>query len=86
MAEALRNLGPKSRAWLAAIGVHTVDDLRQTGLYSCWDLLRQHGYPVTLNMLYALAGALADTDWRQLPPSLKQELQDHARRRRQPHD
>lgn len=79
----LRNLGPVSRGWLAAIGIHTLQDLQQTGVESTWLLLRQHGYRVSLNLLYALAGAVDDCDWRQLSPSRKQQLQELAHRHRQ---
>lgn len=78
----MRNLGPVSRAWLAAIGIHTLQDLQQTGPETAWLLLRQHGYRVSLNLLYAMAGALDDCDWRQLPPQRKQQLQELARRHR----
>lgn len=82
MAERLLNMGPRSSAWLDAVGVRTLEDLQQLGVHECWLLLRRHGYPVTLNMLYALAGAQLGCNWRQLPPDVKQDLQNFARQHR----
>lgn len=78
----LSNLGPVSRGWLAAIGIHNRQDLEQAGIESSWLLLRQHGYRVSLNLLYALAGALDDCDWRRLPPERREKLQDFMRSQR----
>ena len=50
----MRNLGPKSRAWLAPLGIETVAQLRHADPY------------VSLNLLYALIGAVEDRDWREV--------------------
>lgn len=71
---ALKNLGPKSAAWLRAIGVHTLADLDRLGPLPCFARLRAEGYPATLNLVYAMEGALRGLDWRALPPQRREEL------------
>jgi DNA-3-methyladenine glycosylase I len=74
----LRNLGPASEKWLNAIGVRTRDDLEQLGAVTLYKLLKDHGYNATLNMVYAIEGALRGIDWRQLPAPLKAQLKTAA--------
>ena len=71
---ALRNLGGKSEQWLNDIGVFTRDDLQRIGSVEVFRLLKQRGHPVSLNLVWAIEGALADTDWRELPEDLKASL------------
>ncbi|HEX5636461.1 MAG TPA: TfoX/Sxy family protein [Gammaproteobacteria bacterium] len=70
----LKNLGPKSTQWLNAIGVYTLDDLREMGAIDCCRILKAQGYPVSLNLAYAIEGALRDLHWTKLPESVKQQL------------
>ena len=60
----LRNLGPKSEEMLAAIRIRTPDDLARQGALAAFVALKQAGLPASLNMLWALEGALSDRDWR----------------------
>lgn len=71
----MRNIGPTSSRWLAAVGIHTLDDLRKVGVVNAYNLVRAQGYNATLNLLWALQGALTDTPWNALPESVKQDLQ-----------
>ena len=78
----MRNLGPKSRAWLSEIGVRSVEDLREIGAVEAYARLKfRFGRAITRNMLHAMAAALADIDWRRLSPEHKAELGDAAARR-----
>ena len=70
----LNNLGPVSAGWLNAIGVHTLADLAGLGAIEAYRILKGHGYPVTLNLVYAIEGALRGRDWRDLPAARKREL------------
>jgi DNA transformation protein and related proteins len=71
----MRNLGPKSRAWLAEVGIEDEVTLRELGAVEAYARLRfRFGSMITRNMLFGLAAALADIDWRQLSPSHKAEL------------
>ena len=62
----LRNLGPKSEEMLAAIHVRTPDELAARGAIAAFIALKQAGHPASLNMLWALEGALSDRDWREV--------------------
>jgi DNA transformation protein len=60
----LRNLGPKSDAMLAAIGIETIEDLRNRGSVDAYAALVEAGRDVSLNLLWAMEGALTNRDWR----------------------
>jgi DNA transformation protein len=64
----LRNLGPRSEAMLATVGIHSVEELRRRGAARAYVELKRAGAVATLNMLWALAGALEPwpegTHWR----------------------
>jgi DNA transformation protein len=65
---ALRNLGPASAAWLEAAGIHTADQLRRLGALEAFRRVAFHrGGDVSLNLLYALEGALRDVRWDRIP-------------------
>ena len=71
----MKNLGPKSREWLASIGIHTLDDVAKIGVVETYRRVKA-AYPekVTLNMLWGLQAALLDIPWNELPPDIKEEL------------
>ncbi|GAB5558469.1 MAG: hypothetical protein SynsKO_01160 [Synoicihabitans sp.] len=71
----LRNLGPKSAEMLADIGVTNREELATIGAIAACVKLREKGHRVSLNMAYAIEGALMDADWRALPPEFRQDLQ-----------
>jgi len=83
--EHLPNVGPKSRAWLAAIGIDTIDDLRRIGPVPAYAALKRSYGGVSLNLLYALVGAVDGMHWlevkRQRRLELLLQLEDHARDR-----
>ena len=54
----LRNLGMKSERMLAEIGVRTADELRRRGAVRAYAELKRVGAASSLNVLWALAGAL----------------------------
>ena len=63
--EALAGLGPKSRAMLAAAGIHTTDQLRALGSVRAYAQVRATpGNHASLNLLWALEGALTGLHWR----------------------
>jgi DNA transformation protein len=71
----LRNIGPQSARSLEAVGVHTAEQLFDIGVVDAY-LRVKAAYPerVSLNMLFALQGALMDLPWYQLPPEVKESL------------
>ena len=70
----IRNVGPKSAAWLRQIGVRTTEDLNRVGPVEAFLKVKRAGFRPSLNLLYAMAGALADCHWADLPEARKQEL------------
>ena len=72
----LRNLGPASAEWLAAVGITTKTELEDAGAVLAFKLV-QHRFPGTsLNLLWALHGALTDRHWAALPNAEKEKLRD----------
>ena len=70
----IRNVGPKSAAWLRQVGVRTTEDLARIGPVETFLKVKRAGFRPSLNLLYSMAGALADCHWADLPEEQKQEL------------
>jgi hypothetical protein len=70
----IRNVGPKSAAWLRQVGVRTTEDLARIGPVEAFLKVKRAGFRPSLNLLYSMAGALADCHWADLPEGQKQEL------------
>lgn len=60
----LRGLGPGSRAMLAQAGIETVAELRRLGAVRAYARVRDSGAAASLNLLWALEGALTDLPWQ----------------------
>lgn len=72
----MRNLGPKTKSQLTEIGISDPDEIRSLGAVKVYQRLRfAFGQTISLNMLYALEGAITDVDWRAISPERKDELQ-----------
>lgn len=67
-------LGPRSTAWLAAVGIRDRRDLERIGALDAYKLVKAHGYNASLNLLWALQAALLDIHWTQLPAGVKRAL------------
>lgn len=69
----LRNLGPRAERWLADAGIHSTEELRRRGALEAYLAVRRAGGTESLNMLWALAGALEPwpegRDWREVAAS-----------------
>lgn len=75
----LRNLGPKSVEWLAAIGIHTAEDLIEVGYAAAYQELIATGTARPHRMLlYALAGAVMDRDCMGFTRDEKREIEEMA--------
>lgn len=70
----LRNIGPKSAAWLRQVGLRTGEDLAAVGSVEAFMRVKRAGFRPSLNLLYALEGALLDCHWQQLPEHRRSEL------------
>lgn len=77
--EKLRNLGPKSAHWLEQAGIRTCGDLKQTGAVAAYLMVKQQQPRCSLNLLYALQGALTGVHWNQLTEKTRQQLRAEAR-------
>ena len=74
----LRNIGPKSAAWLRQVGLRTREDLEAAGPVDAFMRVRRAGFKPSLNMLYALEGALQDCHWQEVPEARRAELVEAA--------
>lgn len=70
----LRNIGPKSAAWLRQVGLHTAQDLHEAGALEAFMRVKRAGFKPSLNLLYALEGALLDCHWQEVPSERRSEL------------
>lgn len=87
--EELVNLGPKSAAWLNAVGVYTRADIECLGPAAVYQRVKDHGHKPSLNLLYALAGVVMNVRWNQLPDEVRSrlllELDAHADQKKRGH-
>ncbi len=60
----LQNLGPKSQAMLAAAGITTLEQLHKVGSVRAYVLVKATGANASLNLLWALEGALTGLPWQ----------------------
>ncbi len=72
--ERIQNLGPRSRSWLAEVGIATLSDLRECGSIEAFLRIRTKQPRVSLNLLWSLEAAIQGLDWRGLPNTDKDRL------------
>ena len=70
----MRNIGPKSAAWLRQVGLRSLDDLAAVGTVEAFMRVKRAGFKPGLNLLYAIEGALLDCHWQEVPEERRQEL------------
>ena len=70
----LRNIGPKSAAWLRQTGVRTQEDLEAVGSLAAFVRVKRAGFKPSLNLLYALEGAILGCHWQEIPEERRSEL------------
>lgn len=70
----MRNVGPKSAAWLRQVGLHTREDLETAGAVEAYMRVRRAGFKPSMNLLYALEGALQDCHWQEVPMPRREQL------------
>ena len=77
-------LGPKSQAMLERAGIDSPDDLRALGAVKAYLLVKRNEPGVSLNLLWALEGAITERRWQDVArdqrTSLLLALEDEARR------
>lgn len=62
----LPNLGPASNRMLAAAGIDTAAELRRLGAVVAYLAVARAGCKPSLNLLWALQGALTGQDWKRV--------------------
>lgn len=70
----MRNIGPKSAAWLRQVGLRTPEDVAAVGSVEAFMRVKRAGFKPTLNLLYAIEGALLDCHWQEVPDERRNEL------------
>jgi hypothetical protein len=72
----IRNIGPKSAAWLRQVGIRTDEDVKRFGALESFIKVKKAGFKAGLNLLYALAGAEDDCHWQEIGDARKHALLD----------
>lgn len=62
----LPNLGPKSQQMLAQAGIHTLEQLRELGAVRAYVQVKCSGARSSLNLLWAMEGALSGRHWQEV--------------------
>ena len=70
----IKNIGPKSMAWLRQTGVRTQEDLESVGSLAAYVRIKRAGFKPSLNLLYALEGAILGCHWQSIPDARRSEL------------
>lgn len=60
----LPNLGPKSKRMLEQAGIHSMKELRQLGAVRAYVRVKGSSSTASLNLLWALEGALSEHHWQ----------------------
>lgn len=72
----MRNIGPASAHWLSEVGIDSVEDLERVGVVEAYRRIKElQPDKVSLNLLWAMQGALMDLHWTDVPDEIKQDLQ-----------
>ncbi|MFP5348353.1 MAG: TfoX/Sxy family DNA transformation protein [Gammaproteobacteria bacterium] len=62
----MRNLGPRSRGMLANAGIVSDAQLKAMGAVAAFIAVKRAGGKPSLNLLWALEGALTNRDWKEV--------------------
>ncbi len=62
----LRNVGPASQRLLRAAGIASEAQLRALGALAAYAQVQRARQSPSLNLLWALEGALSDRDWKEV--------------------
>lgn len=60
----MRNLGKASSEMLTSSGITSEDQLRELGAVAAFIAVKRAGCSPSLNLLWAIEGALTDRDWQ----------------------
>ena len=71
-------VGPKAAAWLRQVGVRSREDLVEVGVVTAFVKCKRAGFRPSLNMLYAMEGALRGCHWQKIPEERRIQLRTEA--------
>ena len=60
----LRNLGLSSMHMLASVGIESKEKLRELGAVAAYVTVQRAGFKPSLNLLWAIEGALSNRHWQ----------------------
>ena len=69
-----KNLGKTSVQWLNAVGIRTLEQLKEVGSVAAYCKVRDRGFKVSKVLLYAMEGALIGAHWNDLDDDYKKRL------------
>ncbi|HNC52069.1 MAG TPA: TfoX/Sxy family protein [Accumulibacter sp.] len=72
--ERLPNLGPKSSAMLARASIRSLDELREIGAVAAYARVKRVDRTASLNLLWALQGALTGEPWQKVAREQRSSL------------
>ena len=70
----LLNLGPQSRAWLAQVGIDSLEQLQAQDAIRVYVAIKARQPKASLNLLYALVGAQQGVHWQEVARHQKMDL------------
>jgi DNA transformation protein len=70
----LPNIGPITEQWLNELGIYNKEQLQELGAVEVYRQIRLSGANASLNLLYALHGALNNTPWHLLSAATREQL------------
>ncbi len=71
----IRNIGPASAKWLAQVGIESLEDLERVGTVEAYRRVKEiEPKKASLNLLWALQGAVMELHWIDVPDEVKQQL------------
>jgi DNA transformation protein and related proteins len=70
----LRGLGPASVQMLASAGITSAAQLREANLYQLYACIKAKHQRASINLLYAMMGAVDDVDWRDVAKDRRTEV------------
>ena len=73
----LPNIGKEIEKKLKSVGIASAEELKEVGSKEAYMRLKSEYPQVCLVHLYALEGAISDTEYNQLSRSVKQNLKDY---------
>ncbi|WP_408010007.1 TfoX/Sxy family protein [Pseudalkalibacillus sp. A8] len=70
----LKNIGKVSEEWLKEIGIYNYEDLNEIGAAEAFKRIKQKRPGVSLNLLYALEGALWGIHYLELDRQIREQV------------